>query len=376
MRVFEKARKAIKSLLKAGKWTVVRSKLGAKLGLLRGARLTDRYLSCLTTGSNVAENASTPTPRQKIPRLLWLIADIQWERDELIPELQKICEVRVTDLGAMTVQSDPRTAVSRLVESEGKNLEPDLILLYAREGLLSAGLFEYLRSKTVPIWGLNLDDKTEFMPEESGAYNGRYGYSRWVKSFDLNLSSSRVMVDKYRSEGAPVTYFPEGFHHRPEYDENLPAAVHELTFIGAYREDRQALLQKLARYGLPTKVYGRGWPGAEAATQPWQIYRTSQINLGIGLASPAHVTALKGRDFECPGARACYLTTYNWELAEHFDIGRELLCYRSPEELVEMLAYYLPRPKACAAIALAGYRRAQADHTWERRFRDLFQCQL
>ena len=67
------------------------------------------------------------------------------------------------------------------------------------------------------------------------------------------------------------------------------------------------------------------------------------------------------------------MTTYNWELALHFDIGREILCYRSVEELVELFSYYRRRPEACRAIGAAGRERCLRDHTWERRFRGVFQ---
>jgi spore maturation protein CgeB len=103
------------------------------------------------------------------------------------------------------------------------------------------------------------------------------------------------------------------------------------------------------------------------------VFRDTQINLGIGFASPSlTLTTVKARDFECPGAGACYLTTYNWELANLYEVGKEILCYRSVEELVEMYSYYRKRPKQCLDIARAAWRRCQNEHTWEKRFRKIF----
>jgi spore maturation protein CgeB len=50
------------------------------------------------------------------------------------------------------------------------------------------------------------------------------------------------------------------------------------------------------------------------------------------------------------------------------------------EELIEMYAWYVRRPEDCLKIGRAGWRRARAEHTWEQRFRKLFeqtgfQCQ-
>ena len=374
--MLEHLRKLIKALLRQGAQAIVRSPLAARLGLLQSLRLTHRFLAHVAVATPAAiEPEKIQRPSSRLPRLIWFIADVQWEKHELIPELKKIGEIDVTDLSPAIDGGICREQIVRLVESESATIQPDLIVLYAREGLLSAELFELLRQKNVLIWGLNLDDKTEFFKDEGLPYGGRYGYSRWASFFDLNLSSSRTMVEQYRLLGAKARYFPEGFHLRPEFQE-IPSIQYPLSFVGANREDRRELIRTVREYGFKLSLFGAGWPGGQMAETPWRVYRASQLNLGIGFASPSRVTALKARDFECPGARGCYLTTYNWELCEHFDIGREILCYRSVEELVEMLAYYLKRPDECAAIALAGSKRAEAQHTWEARFREIFKLEF
>jgi spore maturation protein CgeB len=70
---------------------------------------------------------------------------------------------------------------------------------------------------------------------------------------------------------------------------------------------------------------------------------------------------------------ACYLTTYHWELPLHWELGAEILCYRNIEELIEMYSWYGKRPEVCLKIAQAAWRRAVAEHTWERRFRKIFE---
>ena len=85
------------------------------------------------------------------------------------------------------------------------------------------------------------------------------------------------------------------------------------------------------------------------------------------------ITCIKGRDFEVPACGGLYLTTYNHELASLFDIGKEILCYLNEIDCVEIVRYYLERPEEAKAIARAGYSRCLGDHTWKRRFHDLFQ---
>ena len=78
------------------------------------------------------------------------------------------------------------------------------------------------------------------------------------------------------------------------------------------------------------------------------------------------------RDFEGPMCRACYLTGHTDELGEFYEVGKEIDTYRSPEELVEKTRYYLSHPASAEALREAGYRRAIRDHTWRRRFEELF----
>jgi hypothetical protein len=367
-------RRFVKRLLKWAETTLPQAKIASNLRVFQSLRLTHRYLRHLSQRPPV-QSASPPKPRsgKNIPKKIWFISDLQWEQKEMIPELKKIGEVRVTNLNCVTGRNVCREEVFQYVESNSKEESPDLIVLYAREGLLSEPLFALLRKKNVPIWGINMDDKTEFFQDEHRPYEGRYGYCRWAKFFDLNLTSVLAMVDQYRLIGAEVRYFPEGYYFRPEFLDNRPPLQHELSFVGASREDRREIIEAIQRYGYRPDLFGNGWHDEKIEEFPWKTYRSSQISLGIGFSTPSRATSLKTRDFECPGSQACYLTTYNWEICEHFEMGKEVLCYRSPDELVEMLSYFLPRPELCAKIALAGYNRAKADHTWEKRFRTVFE---
>ncbi|MBD0325949.1 MAG: glycosyltransferase family 1 protein [Pyrinomonadaceae bacterium] len=46
--------------------------------------------------------------------------------------------------------------------------------------------------------------------------------------------------------------------------------------------------------------------------------------------------------------------------------------YSNTEELNEKTEYYLAHPAQAEKLRAAGYARARRDHTWERRFQQLF----
>jgi hypothetical protein len=314
-------------------------------------------------------------------RSILFIADCMWEQSDLVPELARIAEVVVLDLRPKLnakpgSQSNAEVVTSAIRDFTGlrKGLAPDLILLYARPALLSQEAFELLRQHwSCPLFGMNLDDKFEFFPY--GIFSGGVdNYQAWARNFELNLTNCLPATEWYRARGIPCVYCPPGFH-LPDGSAG-PTSLdfkYEFGFLGSRKPERVWIMEQLNALGVEIELWGSGWPNAKWVKDPTAIFRNTQINLGIGFASPSRtLTTVKARDFECPGAGACYLTTYNWELSNLYELGKEILCYRSVEELVEMYAYYRKRPKACLEIAQAAWRRCRNEHTWEKRFRKIF----
>jgi Glycosyl transferases group 1 len=327
-------------------------------------------------------------PPHKLRQIL-LIADCQWEQDSLMPELERIAESWLLDLRP-ALKSAPagdqaRAAVAEAVRqfTQGnRSLSPDVILLYLRPALLSEEIFDVLRRRwNCPLFGMNLDDRQEFF--RYGIFSsGNDDYGRWVKKLDLNITNCLPATEWYHQRGAASIYSPQGVHLTS--DLTMPTAAdfkYKISFLGSNKVERSAIIEEVRRAGILVSVFGSGWPNSRWIDNPNTLYRSTQINLGIGFATPSlTLTTVKGRDFECPGVGACYLTSYNWELPLHWELGREILCYRSVEELIEMFSWYGKRPELCLKIAQSAWRRSMAEHTWEHRFRKIFdqtgfQCQ-
>src|SRR5206468_11694071 len=56
------------------------------------------------------------------------------------------------------------------------------------------------------------------------------------------------------------------------------------------------------------------------------------------------------RDFEGPMCRTCYLTGHTDEIAEFYEIGKEIDTYRSPAELIDKTKFYLNNPVAAEQL--------------------------
>ena len=108
------------------------------------------------------------------------------------------------------------------------------------------------------------------------------------------------------------------------------------------------------------------------------LFSESRISLGFLLLGDTHRTLrplrqVRLREFEGPMAGAFYLTGWIEELALHYEIGKEIVCYRTREEMVDLCRYYLAHESEREAIRRAGHARARRDHTWQRRFEGLFE---
>ena len=105
-----------------------------------------------------------------------------------------------------------------------------------------------------------------------------------------------------------------------------------------------------------------------------KIFNASKIVLDIHLTykSKNKQFNVTPRIFEVPASRAFLLTNENSLLHKLYDIGKEVVCYKNDKELKDLINYYLKHPEEREEIALRGQKRAYEEHTYEKRFKDIF----
>lgn len=247
----------------------------------------------------------------------------------------------------------------------------DWIFVYA-SGLevLASSIEEVGAVCSAPTVNMCLDDKQSW---EGPAVGGqRLGQIDIAAAFDLSWTSARVALEWYLLEGGRPVYMPEGFDLRA-----APAAAEKknipVSFIGAAYGYRPAVIRHIRRHGIDIRVFGDGWGRESRIDNAADIMTRSVINLGMGgIGYHETLTNVKGRDFEVVGAGGgVYLTTYNSDLAQHFHIGREILCYGSREEMIELIRYYLARPGEAHQIAERGRERCLREHRWLHRYQQI-----
>jgi len=67
----------------------------------------------------------------------------------------------------------------------------------------------------------------------------------------------------------------------------------------------------------------------------------------------------------------CWSLDWKKNLHEMFDLGKEVVSYRTSEECAEVVQYYLEHDEEREAIAHAGQQRTLRDHTYYQRMQEL-----
>jgi spore maturation protein CgeB len=227
--------------------------------------------------------------------------------------------------------------------------------------------------------------------------------SEIAPAYDYCLVPEKFRLEDYRRIGATPIYCQEAANsdvYRP-YSET---ECYDAAFIGQAYGERPGFIAWLADRGINVHVWGPGWENfckRRPSLNPtrWrqnddflkipsrliggiltdeEVVRTfsrTKVNLGFAACwatGTERITQIRLRDFEIPMSGGFYLTEYQDEIAVFFDIDREIVCYGNRDELRDKIKFYVRHPAIREKIRWAGRRRCLNDHTWTKRFEQVF----
>jgi len=105
--------------------------------------------------------------------------------------------------------------------------------------------------------------------------------------------------------------------------------------------------------------------GAVWADQMLRTLRDARVVVNIDIDSFGQPPNM--RLIEATGAGAFLLTTHHPEIASFFEPGEEIETFRTPQELVSKMNYYLGVPERAEQIARRGQERCLRDHSLSKR---------
>ena len=183
------------------------------------------------------------------------------------------------------------------------------------------------------------------------------------------------------------------------------------SFLGQPYGDRPRLIAALTKAGIPVTCYGPGWPAGRVwGEEMVKKFSASKINLNFAKSSGRDwkglakvflnktagcyrlnpisswldelrsyrdrvvIKQIKTRNFEVPGSGGFLLTDAADNVDEYYTDGKEIVIFKNISDLIEKARYYASHDAEREAIAKAGYERTLREHTYEKRFDDIFKA--
>ncbi len=236
-----------------------------------------------------------------------------------------------------------------------------------------------------------------------------WNYSRrWAPYFSSVVTTSHEAFEWYHAEGHRNVILSQWACNTALYaPRDVSRRDIDVSFIGQYKPVRAAIIKTLSRAGIRVEAFGFGWPnGRVSQDRMLDIFSRSKINLNLNVrphlweprilarlflkksitrlvpdfhfldnfSAYRHVVLphIHARPFELAGCGAFVISGYAAGIENYYVPDTEMVFYRSHEELIEKINYYLSHDEGRERIARAGYERTLRDHTYERRFEKIF----
>lgn len=241
--------------------------------------------------------------------------------------------------------------------------------------------------------------------------NWRFGgYTRyWAPYFSWNVTTYKNVLPKYEKIGARAILSQWACNtsvFKPTTNYQLQTTDYSVAFVGQKNPARLKIISYLKKQGINVECFGAGWPnGRVPLSEMVEIFSNSKINLNLnppsaGFDLPSFLRLffkrrfnyivlcnpiisfkewffkrepqIKARTFEIPGCGGFMITGYGPDIGDYYKIGKEIEAYKNINDLAEKIKYYLEHDEERRAIAKSGYDRTVRDHTYEKRFEEIF----
>jgi len=204
--------------------------------------------------------------------------------------------------------------------------------------------------------------------------------------YDLIVSSLPNLVNEFRSRGVRTEYLRLGFGASVLDRLGTVDPIYDVGFVGGYSGihlNSTRLLEHVAGkvpvdfWGYGTESLAAGSPvhrryhGEAWGTAAYRIMAQSRIVLNRHVVRVSENYANNMRLYEATGVGTMLLTDMKENLPDLFEVGKEVVAYRSAEECVELVKYYLDHEHERQAIAKAGQQRTLREHTYFHRMQEL-----
>lgn len=275
---------------------------------------------------------------------------------------------------------DPATEIMRTVKETG----PDFILHTKSE--LPVEVFQDLRKYTKVVqWYPDLAIRKEL--------------PAYIEAADIFFTMAEGLVEEFRKFNPNVFWLTQAFE--PSFFQiksisptDIKTFSTDVTFIGnlgskSYYLKRRKYLNRVVKEGfglkwwgpkMPKKMstfplifgrLGRSYGGKYVRGEEYaKVAKLSKTFLAFD-ALPELRKSMSARMYTAVGCGGFYMCEYVDGIEDVLIPDKEIVTFRSEDEMIDLIKYYLKNDEARMKIAESGQKRVLKDHTYEVRIRQM-----
>ncbi len=190
-----------------------------------------------------------------------------------------------------------------------------------------------------------------------------YGYNLIADTLTDSVIREIMDADPQRYRGEDLREGVERYLTAHQYIGMKLAALERERTLRRLSEHFPVTLYTRSDASFLPRVDCRG--GVRTLTEMPKVFQASRINLNMTMR-PIE-TGLSQRIWDVLACGGFLLTNYQAEIPDYFEIGKDLETYESMEELEEKVRYYLSHEEERMEIAISGYEKVAAHHSYEMR---------
>ena len=200
------------------------------------------------------------------------------------------------------------------------------------------------------------------------------GVKKISRYFDINYTISRKALSHYNFNRSKSMVW-KGSMLKVDR-EDFPVQnkrINKVLFVGAKFGIREKLIKSIIDSGIEVDCFGRGWGTRMLSNEEYREY-VPKYSIVIGnslIGHSNHHMIVKGRDFEIPNFGGLYLTSFFDELNDFYNVGEEILTYKSINEAISIINKVLENPASYEDTRFKGWLRTRMYNTWESRIKSL-----
>lgn len=257
--------------------------------------------------------------------------------------------------------------------------DPDMVFLIPQENQISLKTLAELQESKVFSVGFFGDDQWRFQNFSS----------KYAPYLSACITTDKFKVKAYQEINQKNVILSQWASLESKQNIDVESYNYDVSFVGGFTRYRGWFVKRLSAKGIKVHCFGEGWESGRVTYKEMEkIFLNSKVNLNISNSQSHDIryifssvkallgfirnlikkgknsSQIKARNFEIPVQGGFQLTDYVPTLEDYFDIGKDLVCYNSVDEVEELIQYYLENSDERESVKKHGVLKSREIHTF------------